>query len=52
MGAVLIIDDMEDLRFSLAKVVKKEGHTAFTAASGSEAIELINASIIDRNNFV
>ncbi len=47
MGAVLIIDDMEDLRFSLAKVVKKEGHTAFTAASGSEAIELINASIID-----
>lgn len=47
MGAVLIIDDMEDLRFSLAKVVKKEGHTAFTAASGKEAIELLHATIID-----
>lgn len=47
MGAVLIIDDMEDLRFSLSRVVKKEGHTVFTAASGSEAIELLHASIID-----
>lgn len=47
MGGVLIIDDMEDLRFSLANVVKKEGHTVYSASSGREAMELIRSSVID-----
>ena len=47
MGAILIVDDMEDLRFSLAGLVRKEGHTVFTAANGLEALEAIGSSIID-----
>lgn len=47
MGAILIIDDMEDLRFSLSNVVKKEGHTAYSASSGQEALELIRSTVID-----
>ncbi len=47
MGVILIIDDQEDLRFSLAQVVKKLGHTVMTAATGSEALEVLRTSIID-----
>ena len=47
MGVILIVDDQEDLRFSLAQVVKRLGHTAMTAATGSETLELLRTSIID-----
>ncbi len=47
MGAVLIVDDMDDLRFSLGNIVKKEGHTVHTASSGQEALEVLRTSIID-----
>ncbi|RPH40610.1 MAG: sigma-54-dependent Fis family transcriptional regulator, partial [Desulfobulbaceae bacterium] len=47
MGAVLIVDDMEDLRFSLASLVKKEGYSVSTAADGAGALEVAASSIID-----
>lgn len=47
MGTVLIIDDEEDLRFSLGKIVRKQGHSVFTAASGSDALDIVRSSIID-----
>ncbi len=47
MGAILIVDDMEDLRFSLAGLVRKAGYTVFTAATGLEALEAAGSSIID-----
>lgn len=47
MGAVLIVDDMDDLRFSLGNIVKKEGHSVHTASSGKEALEILRTSVID-----
>jgi DNA-binding NtrC family response regulator len=47
MGAVLIVDDMEDLRFSLTSIVKKEGCTVSSAANGAEAVEIAASSVID-----
>ncbi len=47
MGAVLIVDDMEDLRYSLAGLVKKEGYSVSTAANGADALEIVGSSIID-----
>ena len=47
MGAILIVDDMEDLRFSLAGLVRKAGYAVFTAANGLEALEAVSSSIID-----
>lgn len=47
MGVILIVDDQEDLRFSLARVVRKLGHTVMTAATGNEALEQLHTSIID-----
>ncbi|MGB3209422.1 MAG: sigma-54 dependent transcriptional regulator [Desulforhopalus sp.] len=47
MGAVLIIDDQEDLRFSLSKIVEKQGYTATTAATGGDALDVLRSSVID-----
>lgn len=47
MGSVLIVDDNDDLRFSLSGVVRRESFNAETAASGTEALEIINSQIID-----
>jgi DNA-binding NtrC family response regulator len=47
MGAVLIVDDQEDLRFSLAKIVEKQGYRASTAASGTDALEVLRSTIVD-----
>jgi len=47
MGSILIVDDNEDLSFSLAEVVRKEGYSAETAATGKEAVELLSCSVID-----
>ena len=47
MGAVLIVDDQEDLRFSLSKVVKKQGYEVLSAANGSDALELLRSTIFD-----
>ncbi len=47
MGAVLIVDDQEDLRFSLAKIVKKQGYRVTTAANGADALDMLHSAIVD-----
>ena len=47
MSSVLIVDDHEDLRYSLAKVVQKQGYSVTTAASGKHAIEILQSTVID-----
>lgn len=47
MGEILIVDDNEDLRFSLTAVVTREGYRAVTAATGAEAVEVMRSHIID-----
>ncbi|BDD89439.1 sigma-54-dependent transcriptional regulator [Desulfofustis limnaeus] len=47
MSSVLIVDDNEDLRFSLSSVVRKNDFSVETAASGSEALEIAHSSVID-----
>lgn len=47
MSAVLIVDDQEDLRFSLSQIVKKQGYSATTAANGRDALDILRSSIID-----
>jgi DNA-binding NtrC family response regulator len=47
MGSVLIVDDQEDLRFSLAKVVEKQGYRVTTAANGKDALDTLRSVIVD-----
>ncbi len=47
MGAVLIVDDQEDLRFSLAKIVEKQGYRVTTAGSGADALDMLRSAIVD-----
>lgn len=47
MGAVLIVDDQEDLRFSLAKIVEKQGYQVTTAATGKDALDILRSAIVD-----
>lgn len=47
MGSILIVDDNDDLRFSLAQVVKNEGFSFESAATGAAAIEVLYSSVID-----
>jgi DNA-binding NtrC family response regulator len=47
MGSVLIVDDNEDLRFSLSNVVRREGFSVECAPTGQAALEMINSTIID-----
>ena len=47
MSVVLIVDDQDDIRFGLAKIVEKQGYSAITAANGGDAMDLIHSSVID-----
>ena len=47
MSAVLIVDDQEDLRFTLSKIVKKQGYSVTTAANGLDALDILRSSVID-----
>ncbi len=47
MGAVLIVDDVEDLRFSLSTSVRREGYSVSVASNGKEAIEILRSSIVE-----
>ncbi len=47
MSAVLIVDDQEDMRFSLSKIVKKRGYSVTTAANGKDALAMLKSSVID-----
>jgi DNA-binding NtrC family response regulator len=44
MGKLLIVDDEEDVRYSLERRMKRDGHTVETAGSQAEATEKIEAS--------
>jgi len=44
MGKILIVDDEDDVRLSLERRLKREGHTVETASSEAVAIERINAT--------
>ena len=46
-GSILIIDDEENLRKTLAEILRANGHTIFQAADGAEAIEFLNDSAPD-----
>ena len=47
MSAVLIVDDQDDLRFTLSKIVEKQGYSVTTAASGADALDVLRSSVID-----
>lgn len=47
MGAVLIVDDVEDLRHSLGTTVRREGYSVLSAATGQEALEMLRSSVIE-----
>lgn len=44
---ILIVDDFEDVRESLAQILGDEGYTIFQASNGLEAIEVMTAGQID-----
>jgi len=46
-GSILIIDDEENLRTTLAEILRANGHTIYQAADGAEAIEFLNESAPD-----
>ncbi|MDQ3814203.1 MAG: response regulator [Armatimonadota bacterium] len=43
MGKILVVDDEDDVRLSLERRLKREGHTVDTAGSQDEAIERISS---------
>jgi two-component system, NtrC family, response regulator len=47
METILIVDDEKHYRLILSEVLQEEGYTAFTAASGMEALDLLKSQIID-----
>lgn len=47
MGRVMIVDDDESMRVTLAMLFEKRGHEITTAASGEEAVEILNTDIFD-----
>lgn len=47
MSRVLVVDDEADVRELLAKVLARAGHEAVLAASGEEALALLEASPVD-----
>ena len=44
MGKILVADDEDDVRFSLERRLKRDGHNVSIAASQTEASELIEAA--------
>ena len=46
MGKLLVVDDEEDVRYSLERRLKRDGHSVETAGSQAEAIEVIGAAEI------
>lgn len=47
MSTVLIVDDAEDLSFTLGKIVKNNGYAVISASSGKEALDVLRAHIVD-----
>jgi len=44
---ILIIEDNEDMGFTLANVLKKQGYETFTATTGEDGLEIIHHELID-----
>ncbi len=44
---ILIIEDNDDLLFTISKVLKKEGYDIFTATTGEEGISLFQSELVD-----
>ncbi len=44
---ILVIEDNEDLSFSIAKVLKKEGHSVFVSKTGEEGLDIFQKELID-----
>jgi len=47
MASILIVDDAEDLTYSLGNIVRGEGYTSLAAATGKEALEILATNIVD-----
>jgi DNA-binding NtrC family response regulator len=47
MATVLIVDDAADLTFSLGNIVKREGYTHISAATGKSALSALQTNIVD-----
>ena len=47
MSTVLIIDDDEDISFTLKNIIKKQRYDTAIASSGAEGIELLHTTITD-----
>lgn len=44
---ILVIEDNEDLSFSIAKVLKKEGHSVFVSKTGEEGLDIFQKELVD-----
>lgn len=44
---IMVVDDEENIRISLKRLLEDEGHTVLTAADGEEAVEFVKAYDID-----
>ena len=44
---ILIVEDNEDLSFSLTKVLKKEGYTVMAAGTGEEGVSIFRNELVD-----
>ncbi len=47
MATVLIVDDADDLTFSLGNIVKREGYAHISAATGKSALSALQTNIVD-----
>ncbi|MEJ2757583.1 MAG: response regulator transcription factor [Anaerolineales bacterium] len=46
-ASILIVDDEENLRLTLSRILSHAGHTVVTAASGEEALRVLQAGAYD-----
>ena len=47
MANVLIVEDSDDLLFSLSRTVTKEGYSVLSASSAADALKIMNQELID-----
>ena len=44
METILIVDDNEDLRFTLSDIIKSEGYNVLESGEGNKALKLVKTS--------
>ena len=42
MNRILVVDDQKTVCYSIKRLLQSEGYTVYTAASGTEALTIIN----------